>query len=219
MADGAHIIEDDYDSEYRYDVKPIPPMFQTGHGRVIYVGTLSKTLSPTLRLGYLVLPGHLVEVFTRCKQVADRHRAALEQEALADLFSTGSYERHVRRMRRLNGQRRATLITALHDNFGDAVEIAGSSAGLHVVVWFRWLESAREAWLIEAALRYGIGVYPVSQLYLRQKPHWAGLVMGYASQSPDALTKGLKLLATALRDTEPDRAMDGSALCGSNGQA
>ena len=194
-ASGAYIIEDDYDGEYRYDVKPIPPLHQSGSERVIYVGTLSKTLSPTLRLGYLVLPTHLVEVFTRCKQVADRHSVTLEQEALATLFATGAYERHVRKLRRLNGERRAALIAALREHFGDAIEISGSSAGLHVVVWFRQLPPERESWLIERAFKQGIGIYPVSPLYLQRKPDRAGLVMGYASQSADRLAEGVRRLA------------------------
>jgi GntR family transcriptional regulator/MocR family aminotransferase len=200
---GAYIIEDDYDGEYRYDVKPIPPLYQSGRGRVIYVGTVSKTLSPMLRLGYLVVPRHVIEIFTRCKQVADRHSMTLEQEALAGLIRAGAYERHVRKMRRMNGQRRAALIAALSDSFGDAVEIAGSSAGLHVVVWFRHLMPEHEPLLIEAALKHGIGIYPISSLYLARKPSQAGLVMGYASQSPDALRRGVALLASALNGLVP----------------
>lgn len=202
-AAAAYVLEDDYDGEYRYDVKPIPPLYRSGHGRIIYIGTLSKTLSPTLRLGYLVLPKPLVEVFTRGKQITDRHSVALEQEALADLLASGAYERHVRKMRRSNAERRAALITALQENFGDAVEVAGSSAGLHIVVWFHHVALAQEGLLIDTALRHGIGIYPVSPLYLEQKPQRAGLVMGYASQSPGQIRNGVRRLAAALADMEP----------------
>ena len=103
---GAYVIEDDYDSEYRFDIAPIPPLQALDDaGRVIYLGTVSKTLSPTLRLGYLVVPAALSAAFAKAKRLADRHSPGLEQEALADLIESGAYERHVRRVRRRNGER------------------------------------------------------------------------------------------------------------------
>lgn len=198
---GAYIIEDDYDGEYRYDVKPIPPLFQSDQDRVIYVGTVSKTLSPALRLGYLVVPRPLIDLFTRCKQLADRHSPSIEQEALATLLEAGSYERHVRKMRRSNGERRAALITALKSSFGERIEIVGTSAGLHVVVWFREIGAQHEARLIETARAAGIGIYPVSPLYLERKPDLAGMVLGYASLTPAALRGGTERLASAIRSS------------------
>ncbi|WP_457579763.1 MocR-like pyridoxine biosynthesis transcription factor PdxR [Ensifer canadensis] len=195
---GAYIIEDDYDGEYRYDVKPIPPLFQADHGRVIYVGTISKTLSPALRLGYLVVPRPLIDVFTRCKQIADRHSPSLEQEALAILLDAGSYERHVRKMRRSNAERRAALIAALKSSFGERIAIVGTSAGLHVVVWFREIGAQHQEHLIEAARVAAIGIYPVSPLYLERKPDHAGIVLGYASLTPDELRRGAEKLAAVV---------------------
>ncbi|MCY1305769.1 HTH-type transcriptional regulatory protein GabR [compost metagenome] len=165
---------------------------------MIYVGTVSKTLSPALRLGYLVVPGPLIDVFTRCKQIADRHSPTLEQEALAILLEAGSYERHVRRMRRSNAERRAALMTALASSFGEQIEIVGTSAGLHVVVWFREIGAQHEARLIETARAAGIGIYPVSPLYLERKPDLAGIVLGYASLTPDELREGTEKLASAV---------------------
>jgi GntR family transcriptional regulator/MocR family aminotransferase len=199
----AYVLEDDYDGEYRYDVKPIPPLYLSGNGRVIYLGTVSKTLSPTLRLGYLVLPKHLVDVFIRCKQVMDRHSSALEQEALASMLESGAYERHVRKMRRANSERRAALIAALTDCFEDDIEIVGSSAGLHVVVWFKHLCAEDEPNLVQAALQRGIGIYPVAPLYLGQRPHRAGFVFGYASMSPGELTAGVTRLRTLIGRADP----------------
>ena len=204
---GAYIIEDDYDGEYRYDVKPIPPFFQSDQDRVIYIGTVSKTLSPALRLGYLVIPRPLIDVFTRCKQLADRHSASLEQEALAILLDTGSYERHVRKMRRSNAERRAALITALTSCFGEKIDIVGTSAGLHVVVWFRNIGARHEAQLIEIARAAGIGIYPVSPLYIERKPVVAGLVLGYAALTPEELRQGAEKLASVI-DSFAARAHD-----------
>lgn len=195
---GAYVVEDDYDGEYRYDVKPIPPLFQADQDRVIYVGTVSKTLSPALRLGYLVVPRSLIDVFTRCKQLADRHSPSLEQEALAILLESGSYERHVRRMRRANAERRAALISALTTCFGQTIDIVGTSAGLHIVVWFRDIGAQDEARLVDAASAASIGIYPVSPLYIERKPERAGLVLGYASQTPDKLRRGTKALKVAV---------------------
>ncbi|WP_455854060.1 MocR-like pyridoxine biosynthesis transcription factor PdxR [Ensifer canadensis] len=195
---GAYIIEDDYDGEYRYDVKPIPPLFQVDRDRVIYVGTVSKTLSPALRLGYLVVPRPLIEVFTRCKQIADRHSPSLEQEALAILLEAGSYERHVRRMRRSNAERRAALVSALTSSFGEQIEIVGTSAGLHVVVWFHEISAQHETRLIETAGAAGIGIYPVSPLYLERKPDRAGMVLGYALADTGRIAPGNGKLASVV---------------------
>ena len=108
---GAYVIEDDYDGEYRFDIAPIPALQALDDaGRVIYLGTVSKTLSPTLRLGYLVVPAALSVAFAKAKRLTDRHTPSLEQEALADLIESGAYERHVRRVRRRNGERRAALL-------------------------------------------------------------------------------------------------------------
>jgi GntR family transcriptional regulator/MocR family aminotransferase len=105
---GAWIIEDDYDSEYRYDINPVPSLHGLdGSGQVIYLGTISKTLSPLLRIGYLVVPPTLQDAMATAKRLADRHSTTSEQEALATLIENGAYERHVRRVRRLNGERRA----------------------------------------------------------------------------------------------------------------
>src|SRR4051812_34452429 len=95
-------------------------------GRAIYLGTVSKTLSPTLRLGYLVVPAALSPAFAKAKRLADRHSPYLEQEALADLIESGAYERHVRRVRRRNGERRAALLAALSAALGDAVTVVGA---------------------------------------------------------------------------------------------
>ena len=93
---GAYVVEDDYDGEYRHDIAPIPPLQTLDAGSVIYVGTFSKTLSPTLRLGYLVVPAALRRAFAEAKRLTDRHTPLPEQDALADLLASGAYERHVR---------------------------------------------------------------------------------------------------------------------------
>jgi GntR family transcriptional regulator/MocR family aminotransferase len=200
---GAHVIEDDYDSEYRFDIAPIPPLQALDDGgRVIYLGTVSKTLSPTLRLGYLVLPAALAASFAKAKRLADRHSPSLEQDALADLIHSGAYERHVRRVRRRNGERRAVLLAALSALPGDVVTVVGADAGLHVVAWLNHVPRAREEDLVARARAAGLGLYPITPLYApapaAARPDRAGLVMGYASLDPRSIEHGVRVLGEVL---------------------
>jgi GntR family transcriptional regulator / MocR family aminotransferase len=200
---GAYVVEDDYDSEYRFDIAPIPPLQALdGAGRVIYLGTVSKTLSPTLRLGYLVAPTALTAIFAKAKGLADRHTSGLEQEALADLIANGGYERHVRRARRRNGQRRAALLAALSATLGDEATVVGADAGLHVVVWLNRVPRTQEDVLIARAHAAGLGVHPVSSLYApgtaADRPATVGLVMGYASLDERAIQRGVLTLKEVL---------------------
>jgi GntR family transcriptional regulator / MocR family aminotransferase len=199
---GAVVIEDDYDSEYRYDARPVEALQSLDRaGVVIYVGTLSKTLSPQLRLGYLVVPHHLAAVFSAAKRLMDRHTADLAQSALAYMLEAGWYERHVRRIRRRNGERRAALLEAVKKHFGDCVTIAGADAGLNVVLWLRDVPRRQEAQFVEAAGAIGIGVYPVGPLYdgTAHRPATAGLVLGYASVTLSNIERGIKALARIAR--------------------
>lgn len=199
----AHVIEDDYDSEFRFDIAPIPPLqVMDEAGRVIYLGTVSKTLAPTLRLGYLVVPRALSTAFAKTKLLADRHASGLEQEALAELIGSGAYERHVRRVRRRNSDRRDALLVALADTLGEAITVTGADAGLHVVVWLNRVPRAREMDLVARAHALGLGVYPIAPLYADGQasppPASAGLVMGYACLDEEAIRRGVRILAEVL---------------------
>lgn len=200
---GAWVVEDDYDGEYRYDASPIPALHALADGgEVIYVGTVSKTLSPLLRLGYLVVPPALREPFAAAKRLADRQPPGLAQEALAGFVESGAYERHVRRARRRNAERRAALLEALATTLGDRVAVVGAAAGLHVIAWLRDLPARREADLVAAAAAAGIGLYGVTPFYdpagPGERPDRAGLVMGYAALGPDVIRRGIGRLAAAL---------------------
>lgn len=200
---GVYLVEDDYDGEFRYDIKPIEPLYSLDtSSRVIYLGTLSKTLSPQLRLGYLVVPPHLTEAFMRAKKLSDWHSPLLEQGALAELIGTGAYERHVRQIRRRNGQRREQLLAQLTCHLGDQVTVVGSSAGLHVVVWFNDIPWTKEQKLIDLAEKNGIGLYGVSPLYDTKERRLmmpvAGGVFGYAALSPAQIEEGCLRLRKTL---------------------
>ena len=203
----AWIIEDDYDSEYRYAVRPEATLQSLdARGCVIHVGTFSKTLSPQLRLGYMVLPPALVETFAAAKRLADRHAATGVQRALALLLEDGSYGRHVRRIRRLQQARQRALVDALGRHLGQRIEVQGAASGLHLVVWFQALPASAEPALVQAARDRGVRVYPISPLFypgapaaLQRRP--AGLVMGYALLELGAIEEGVQRLAEALRVT------------------
>lgn len=205
----ACVIEDDYDSEYRYDAKPVPPLhtLEGGHN-VVYLGTVSKTLSPTLRIGYLVVPRALASAFAGAKQIMDRHTPHAEQDALASLLESGAYDSHVRRVRRRNAERRQALLDALHRRFGDRVRIEGAAAGLHLVAWFDDLPARSESALVQAARSKGVGIYPVSALYDPRRPHGrarpavVGLVMGYSALTTRQIDNGCRLLAAAVDEIE-----------------
>jgi GntR family transcriptional regulator/MocR family aminotransferase len=201
----AYVVEDDYDSEYRYDISPVPPLQSLEGGRnVIYLGTVSKTLSPMMRIGYLVVPQQLQEVFATAKQLIDRHTPMTEQEALASFIECGAYESHVRRVRRLNRERREALLTALESTFGEQLTVEGADAGLHVAVWFNELPGSAETALMDAARQRGVGLYGISPLYdsapgaTGAPRERLGLVMGYSALTPRQIEKGVQHLVSAV---------------------
>jgi GntR family transcriptional regulator/MocR family aminotransferase len=199
----AWIVEDDYDGEFRYGQRPIDALQAIDtEGRVIYVGTFSKALSPQLRLGYLVLPRELVPVFRQAKQLTDRHAPWLDQRVLASLIDSGAYERHVRRQRRENERRRSALIGAIAEDLPPDAQVAGAAAGLHLVLWLPSLRQHDEAAVVAAARERGVGVYPVSPLYAtpapRHRPRPAGFILGYAGLTVEQIRQGVRLLAEAL---------------------
>jgi GntR family transcriptional regulator / MocR family aminotransferase len=198
QATQAWIVEDDYDSEYRYGGRPVEAVQALDGGRqVIYVGTLSKTLFPALRLGYLVLPSTLVSLFRKAKFLTDRHTPTLQQEVLADFIAEGHFERHLRRTRTRNAARREALLEALRVNCGDRVQIEGSSAGLHMLVWLPQVTPSKLDSLVRRAAVAGVGVYPVTPNYL-EPPRRSGLLLGYGSLEEDEIRQGIQRLGHAL---------------------
>lgn len=198
----AWVIEDDYDGEFRYGQRPIDAMHSMdGDDRVVYIGTVSKALSPQLRLGYLVLPTALVPAFRQAKRLADRHAPVLEQRVLAALIASGAYERHVRRMRRAHERRRAVLLDAVAAHLPEA-QVGGTAAGLHVVLWLPAMAPHDEVAFAARARDAGVGIYPLSPLFAGPPQAYgrpAGWVLGYASLPEDAIRRGVEALADVLR--------------------
>jgi GntR family transcriptional regulator/MocR family aminotransferase len=196
---GAYIVEDDYDSEFRYDGRPVESVQGLDRdGRVLYVGTFSKVLFPSLRIGYLIVPKSLTPAIASLRFLSDCHSPTFEQTVLADFISEGHFERHLRRSRERNKARRAALLAALQRHLGSSVAIAGASAGVHLVLWLREVAPAElDALLSQAAVR-GLGAYSVAPYYSRP-PQRAGLLLGYANLSERDIHQGVALLARILR--------------------
>jgi GntR family transcriptional regulator/MocR family aminotransferase len=195
---GAWILEDDYVSEFRYEGQPIEALQSLDRtGRVVHIGTFSKTLVPALRIAYLVLPPALVQPFTAAKWMADRYTAVLGQEVLAEFIGSGHYERYLRRARARNGERRRVLIAALQEHFGDRVEISGGNAGVHLLVWLNDVPARSLGSVITRAAEASVGLYSAMPYYLKP-PERAGLLFGYASLSESAIRAGIKRLAALL---------------------
>jgi GntR family transcriptional regulator/MocR family aminotransferase len=189
----AIVVEDDYDGEFHYEGQPLESLQGLdSEGRVIYVGTFSRTIFSALRIGYLVAPKSLVAAFTAAKWLCDRHTATLEQETLAEFISTGMYERHLRRVRRRNAAHRAALLEAIREHLGERVEVAGDGAGTHVVLWPTSKRIAEDA-VIQSAAARGVGVYGISGYFLARAAR-AGLMLGYSRMNKQSIREGIRLL-------------------------
>ncbi|HEU5196345.1 MAG TPA: PLP-dependent aminotransferase family protein [Methylomirabilota bacterium] len=195
---GAWVLEDDYVSEFRYEGHPLEALQSLDRdGRVVYVGTFSKTLFPALRLAYLVLPPALVPAFVAAKWAADRFSPTLGQEALTDFITSGQFERYLRRAGNRNAAKRRALIGALREHFGERVEIAGENTGVHLVVWLNDVRPRELPALIARAKEAGVGIYSVAPSHATP-PSRAGLLFGYASLSEADIRAGIRRLAELL---------------------
>jgi len=192
----AIVVEDDYDGEFRYAGHPLESLQGLDReGRVIYIGTFSRTIFSALRIGYLIAPPRLVQAFTAAKWLCDRHTATLEQATLAEFISSGMYERYLRRVRRRNAARRDALLSAIHAHLGNRVEVTGDGSGAHIVLWPG--RRASEESVISAAGARGVRVYGISA-YCWRKPRRTGLMLGYSRLGEAQIREGIRRLAEVL---------------------
>ncbi|OMD85506.1 PLP-dependent aminotransferase family protein [Paenibacillus odorifer] len=195
-ANQAFIIEDDYDSEYRYEGPKLSSLAGLDvEGRVIYVGSFSKVLFPSLRIGYVVLPPTLIQPFLAVKWITDRMSSALDQEALAEFIQNGHYARHVTQMGKLYAARRACLVKSLDAEFGSRVRYYGEEAGLHLLIELE--SNAEEHRIAELALRYGVRVYPASSYFVGSKPQGPVFLLGYSNLTENQIKMGVNRLMLA----------------------
>jgi GntR family transcriptional regulator/MocR family aminotransferase len=197
-AASAWLVEDDYDSEFRYGARPVPCLHGLDpDGRVIYVGTFSKTLFPALRLGFLIVPPDLQPALLQARRAIDYHPPALDQAVLADFLSGGHFERHLRRMRTTCRERLEALAEGARRFCGGALRLRPLHTGLHAVADLDGVDAERVC--REAALR-GLELMPLASYFSgRADPANAnGLVLGFAPVPPEALGRGMERLAAAI---------------------
>jgi GntR family transcriptional regulator / MocR family aminotransferase len=193
----AWIIEDDYDSEYRYSGRPIGSIRSLdADDRVIYIGTFSKVMSPSLRLGYLVIPHDLLGAFLYVRETMDIFSPTLLQAALTDFIREGHFARHIRRMRMLYMDRCRTLTEVLGAEMGDLVEIVSAEAGMHLTGLLPPGVNDRE--VSRRAARIGLQVSPLSACFMNP-PSRGGLVLGFGAAGTVQIRNGIRSLAEIVR--------------------
>ena len=191
------IIEDDYDSEYRYGSQPIPALQGMDRANsVIYIGTFSKTMFPALRIGYLVVPPDLIAIFKKAKWLCDRFCPILEQHALTDWIRLGYFEKHLRQMRQLYNLRRQALITAFDRYFGERVTIFGENAGIHLMAKIE--STLSDEMIIQQAAAAGIGLISAREYYL-QPQNTGEFIFGYGQLEEAEIDRGISKLARVLK--------------------
>lgn len=200
----AWILEDDYDSEYRYAGRPLSALQGLDRrGSVIYVGTFSKVLFPGIRLGYMVAPPSLVEPILEIRRALDDQTAIAMQPVLAEFIESGHFAAHIRRMRTLYAHRQKVLIDALSDNLSDVLDVSADEAGMHLVARIKPDCHLSDQDIADEATKHGLTVYPLSSFCIDQKG-FNGLVLGYASVEEKVIREGVVTLAkliTSLQST------------------
>ena len=190
------ILEDDYDSEYRYEGRPLAALQGLDQaGRTIYVGTFSKVLFPALRLGYVVVPNRLVDAFVAARTLVDRCPPLIQQMVVADFISEGHFEQHLRRMRTLYAARQNALMEAVDDTLGSSLRISSDKAGLHLT---GLLEPGLDDTSVSQVLKENGVVAPPLSFYSARDLDRGGLVLGYAGVDEDTIQEGVDQIAEAM---------------------
>jgi GntR family transcriptional regulator/MocR family aminotransferase len=196
---GALIFEDDYDSEYRYSGRPMPALQGLArHGQVLFAGSFSKVLFPSLRLGYLVVPADLVDAVAAARSITSRHAPLPGQAVLADFMDGGHFGRHVRRMRGVYAERLAVLLECMVTELAGGLEVSDIEAGLQTAAWLPHGTDAEA--IARAAARRQVEVTPLSR-YARRPMKREGLVLGFAGVDTQEIRRGVRELASALQHT------------------
>lgn len=190
------IVEDDYDSEFRYSGAPLPALHALDKNeRTIYVGSFSKVLFPALRLGYLVVPPKMASAFTVASGIASKGPPTHLQAAVAEFIEGGHFSQHIRRMRKIYKERQDVLVTAVRDELSDMIDIVPSKSGLHLIGWLKLKIDAKV--VCDLAETRGIFLTPLSDYY-SQPFRQNGIMMGFASSPPEQLRESVKVLAEIL---------------------
>jgi len=195
-AAGSMIFEDDYDSEYRYSGRPVPALQGLDqNGVVLFAGSLSKVLFPSLRLGYLVVPRDLIDYFAATRWVMSRHAPLPEQAILADFMTEGHFGRHIRRMREVYAVRRSVLLECARERLAGLLDIAGVEAGLQTAGYLR--PGLTGETVVRAAAARDVEVISLCR-YARGRVEREGIKLGFAAVEPAEIRRGVRELAAVL---------------------
>ncbi|MGN4127800.1 PLP-dependent aminotransferase family protein [Lysinibacillus sphaericus] len=190
-----YIIEDDYDSEFRYAQQPFPALASLDKSRVIYVGTFSKSFLPGIRLSYMVLPKSLIARYKTHFSHFEHNASSLHQLTMATFMEKGEWTRHIKRMRIIYKHKMSYLIDMLQQQFGDHISILGEHSGLYVLITFD--THYTEEQLVQYAEEYGVKVYPTSPFFLHQLSHKPILQLGFSNLNMEEIQQGVQLLKKA----------------------
>jgi GntR family transcriptional regulator/MocR family aminotransferase len=196
----AWIVEDDYDAEYRYGGPTISALQGLDkHGCVIYIGTFSKLMFRTLRLGYVIVPDSVVDSFVRVRAALDGQLSIAMQPALAEFIESGNFAKHIRRMRPLYAQRQEVLMKEISSHFGDDLAVVPDASGMHIVARLTSARSIRctDVRLSELAFEAGVSA-PALSTYFLGKPRQQALLLGYAGLKPEEIRHGVRILRRQL---------------------
>lgn len=192
------IIEDDYDSEFHYDGQPMPAMqSQDRHGNVLYLGTFSKTLFPSLRLAYLIVPPELVSTFSTARTLYDGHSAQLMQAVTAEFIQQGHFAAHIRYMRQLYRSRRDWLLTQVEQRLPAFATAQPANGGLQLAVW---LPHGQEANLTQQAQQLGVITPGLSALFMTPQARRDGWLLGFSALTPGEISAAVERLSKIARD-------------------
>ena len=195
----AYVIEDDYNSEYRYRGRPLASLQGLDRdGRVIYLGTFSKTIFPALRLGYLVVPENLIEVFAAARALTDLHSPSLDQAVLAEFIAERHFARHIRRMRGIYEERQRILVEEVGKNLKGRLEVAPAEAGMHLIGWLPRGIDDRD--VSRRATAANLKIAPLSAYCIDQKLR-GGMLLGYTAFNEKLIKQGVKKLGRVLNET------------------
>lgn len=189
-----YIIEDDYDSEFRYNVNPIPSLQSLDtENRVIYLGTFSKTLFPAMHVGYMILPETVMNLFIEKGSFINQTASKIHQLTIAEFMKEGLFESHLRKMRNIYAKKQKFLINCIKKGMGESIEVYGERAGLNIALKVN--NKLKEEELINKALEKGVKVYPLSFYYFNRYNYNNNMVlMGYGHLSFDEMERGIKIL-------------------------
>lgn len=185
-----YIVEDDYDSEFRYEGQPLSSLYELEPDKVIYIGSFSKILAPALRLGYMILPDLLIPKYLKLKMYTDVHTESISQRVLAQFINDRKLEKHIWKMKKEYYKKRQVLIDSLNTNFRDEYVIKGHATGLHLVAEFKNVSFTEE--VLQKIIQQKVKVYPVEKYAINKGRHRNKIILGYGHLSIGEIKEGVK---------------------------